>query len=687
MHKNDSTPRVSPFQRMKYFTSFSRLKSYSKKRLILFSTLLVVLLPICGIVFYSGVEEYKDHELLAISHREATASLAASLVKEKLDRVVDLGVSFSGRTIFRQSIEKGEWEHAVSSIEEVTKKYPYISFITLYDPAGVLKATTSGDPSVVGKSFAYRDYYQGVSKHWEPYVSEVFKKISEPQYNIVSVSIPIWSDKQEVLGILGLNINLGIFNEWVESIDVGNEGFVYVVDQKGHLAAHPYMSAASDVVDYSAAPAVQKIARGEQGVEVLIDPMGHEDQLTAYAPVDLYGWGVVATQPVSVAFFERDREVARFTVIWVLIMLATGLSLFRILRDRAIIKAQRDREGVLMESIGDGVVAIDRNWRITMWNKAAHDITGWTKQEAIGKPLQTILKFIRERDRAEDTSFIEGAMVIGRRFSIIESTLIQTKDGREIYAGDSAAPIFGEQGVVDGAIVVFRDITKEREENRMRSDFAYAAHQLRTPVTEALWNLDMAMEEEDARKIKESLPVVHNALESIQKLSENLVVLSEIDRGDIIVSKTSIGIADILAEVQQKIKATAQKFGVEVLIDAHTVSVTVNTNKKMLKRVLSEVIENAVAYSPRGSKVNIIATVSDQEVVVEVADSGKGIPQEQQGIIFTKFFRGSNKGSESVGSGLGLFIAKEYMKLLGGKIWFTSEEGKGSTFYTSVPVV
>lgn len=115
----------------------------------------------------------------------------------------------------------------------------------------------------------------------------------------------------------------------------------------------------------------------------------------------------------------------------------------------------------------------------------------------------------------------------------------------------------------------------------------------------------------------------------------------------------------------------------------------VNTDKKLLCKALFEIVENAVAYSRPGSKVEVTASLQDQEkkLLVEVSDTGVGIPEEEQPIIFTKFFRGSNRGKEVVGDGLGLYLAKAYVILLGGKIWFESVEGKGTTFFISLPIV
>lgn len=658
------------------------------KRLPLFLILTLFLLPIFGGALYVIVDEFKDHESMAISSREMSVHMVASLVKEKLARAVDVGVSLAGGTLCRQSAENERWEDALKSVKNAKENFTYIDDITLFDAKGILKATTITDRSVIGKDFSYRDYYQGVSKKWEPYVSEVFKRMAEPKYSVVVVAVPIKSDTQKILGVLLLSLRADSFNECVSGAACGSLGSIYIVDQKGHLVVHPRISPENDIINYSLAPAVQKILKGESGVEVLSDPMESEKQLIAYAPVLAYGWGVAVLQSEGVAFSSRNQDAINFSIVFALGIFIIGFSLYRILRDRIVMKAQRDREAILLESIGDGVVAIDRKWNITLWNKAASTITGWSKEEALGKSFCTVVKFIRERDRAEDVAFIEDAMVRGRSVTMADNTILVKKDGSEISVGDSAAPIFGSDGNPEGVVIVFRDVSSVREKSRLRSDFAYSAHQLRTPITEALWNLEIAIDEQDPDKRKDDLRVVHQSLFNIKKLSEDIVTVSELDQGSVAVRSSPVKLVDVLTEMHSKLEAKARTRDIVISVAPVSPLMAVTTDKKLLCKALFEIVENAVAYSRPGSKVEVTASLQDQEnkLLVEVSDTGVGIPEEEQPIIFTKFFRGSNRGKEVVGDGLGLYLAKAYITLLGGKIWFKSEEGKGTTFFISLPI-
>lgn len=657
-----------------------------KKQLPFFVILSLIILPLILGAVYLVVHEYNHQTTVALERRESVANLAALLIHEKFDGVIDVGLTLASHVGFYQYIEKGNWGDAIKQIEGVLQMDPILDNVILLDKDGILKATMTPAPEMLGKSFAYRDYYQGVSKEWKPYVSAAFKRAVEPKYNVVAVAIPIKLHDQKVIGILLLTIKLDTVLNWTHELNVDSTGFAYVVDKKGQLVSHPHMNPDADLTDYSSVVTVQKLLRGEHGVEVLFNSIDNEERVTAYTPVKDYWFGVAVVQPTRTAFAERTSQIVEITIILVLVILITGIFSYRVLKDRDLMKAQRDRERVMLDSIGDGIVAIDRDWQITLWNKAASAITGWGEEEALGKPFRSIVRFIRSRDRKEDVAFIEDAIVMKRTSFMEDGVLLIRKDGSEILVGDSAAPIINNGETTNGAIVVFRDASKENESTHLRSDFMYASHQLRTPVTEALWNLETAMDEQDPDKKKEDMRIAHQSILSIKNLSEDLVAVSEIDQNNIVVKSEPVKFIDVLTEAQSKVEALAKVRNVTISIAPVSPLMAISTDKKLLIRALFEIIENAITYGPHDATVQVATTLKEKELLIEVIDNGFGIPEEDQVTLFTKFFRGSNRGKENAGDGLGLYIAKAYVALLGGKIWFESEEGKGTTFFVSLPI-
>src|SRR3989339_4010 len=661
----------------------SSLRTQTKQWPVLVVIMLATL-PIIIAMVYVIKGQLSRHEMEAFMQKDMAAFMAADVLREKFDHIVDVGSVLAERDFFQGLVKSGQWNDALVSTERITRGFPYISLVSLFDTEGTLQADSSGDMSLVGKNFSYRDYYQGVSKNWEPYVSDVFKKTGTPAYTMVSIAVPIHQDSK-ILGVLVLSVHVELLAEWIKGIDAGPEGFAYLVDRKGNLLAHQHLFV-NDVMSYALVPVVQKVLKGERGAEIFFDPVEKSNQVVGYVPVAKYGFGAVAVPPAHAAFAGRNREITETVFVWGIIILGVFAFTLVILRSRKVFRQQHDWDETLLDSIGDGVVAIDQDRNITLWNRAAAVITGWTAAEAIGKPYREVLKFMRERDRIENSAFVEEALGLSKVISLVEKTLLVRKDGTEVPTGNSAAAIRNNQDKVVGGIIIFRDISEERESAHLRSDFMYATHQLRTPVTEAIWNLETAMVAQTLETRQEYMGIAHNALLSIRELSEELVEVSEIDQGAIAVKTSDVKLADIFTEIEHILEFKMKAHKVTLAIDHSSAPVTIKVNPKMLKKVLIEVLENAVIYSRENTEAKVVVVTQENNLLIEVTDTGVGITEEEQPIIFTKFFRGSNRPPESAGAGLGLFIAKEYVKLLGGKIWFTSEQGKGTTFYISVPI-
>lgn len=353
-------------------------------------------------------------------------------------------------------------------------------------------------------------------------------------------------------------------------------------------------------------------------------------------------------------------------------------------RTRQLKEANRKNE-LLLQSIGDGVIAIDKNWNIIQWNPAASRITGWSEEEAVGRPFRDIVKFLREHDRSENVLFISDAMLSKKVRFMEDHTVVVRKDGSELPVGDSAAPIIADDGDVRGAIITFRDMSREREAQLVRSNYAYAHHQLRTPVTVAAWSIQAALDEKDPAAARMAVANAAKAMQSVSKLTEGLVEVSGLENGMLIPKMAEVNVASLIDEVVSSLLAKAGERRVRLVVEPVPPSVTVAADKKLLGRALQEVISNAIEYGDAESEAHVRVKATTEGILFEIANQGMGIPQPQLGMVFTKFFRGVNVPAESTGAGLGLYIAKEYLKLCKGKIWFESREKEGATFYVSLP--
>ncbi len=316
-------------------------RAYRRIRLIV---VLSLTLPVILFALLSYLRADRDLTNLTLSRRESVAYLGASMLAEKFDRVVDIGTSLATRVQFRRLIANGRWSEAIDILESVPKDFPFIDRIFLADPDGTLTADIPALPGVRGKNFAFRDWYQGVSRRWEPYVSDVYKRAAPPQYNVVAIAIPIRSETETIIGIVVLQVRLETLTEWTKHIGLGPTGFLYVVDRKGNLAVHPKFSPEGDLVDFSRVPTVQRVLRGERGVEILFNPVENEKRLSAYAPVPRHGWGLVALERTETAFELRNKGLTFLLVVFTMMFLLSCFLSYVIIR--AFAERRRSEEEI-----------------------------------------------------------------------------------------------------------------------------------------------------------------------------------------------------------------------------------------------------------------------------------------------------------------------------------------------------
>ena len=274
---------------------------------------------------FVAVDSYRsiDRELTAAatSRRSSLSYLAATTLTEKLDRMVDVGVSLATRLRFRDLVAQGNWTEAVKIMAGVPKDFPAIDRIFLSDPPGILMADVPEVLDMHGRDFSYRDWYKGVTANWKPYVSIVYKRAAPPQINIIAIAVPIKSQAGENVGILVLQVKAESFFAWLGDVDFGPGGHLYVVDRAGTVAFHPAVPPEGEPVSFADFPLVQRVLKGERGQEIAKDPVSRVDNLVAFEPMQKYGWGVVAEQPLEEAFAIRNAQLRRVLITYGLIAL------------------------------------------------------------------------------------------------------------------------------------------------------------------------------------------------------------------------------------------------------------------------------------------------------------------------------------------------------------------------------
>jgi PAS domain S-box-containing protein len=360
-------------------------------------------------------------------------------------------------------------------------------------------------------------------------------------------------------------------------------------------------------------------------------------------------------------------------------------------KDKAAL--EKEKVSTILHNIGDGVFVVDKSRNIIVFNSQAEKISGFKSIEVIGKPYNTILKFVDEKDETKiNDDFIEDVINTGKSHKMPQNTSLIQKDGKKIPVADSAVPLKSGSGKIIGCIVVFRDITLEREVDRAKNEFvSLASHQLKTPMLGMQWVIERFSKTETkmSKKSKEYLNDLHISTVKLSGLVDSLLNVSRIESsGGISVIPEKINLIKFIEEYIEELGPLLAKKSIQLNFKDRPAKLEMITDPKVLRNIIQSLVSNAIEYTPDKGTIDIIVESGDGSyIILKVKDTGIGIPKDGQAKIFEKFHRAENaKKVKATGTGLGLYIAKTSTEVLGGEIGFESEEGKGTTFNVKLPL-
>ena len=340
------------------------------------------------------------------------------------------------------------------------------------------------------------------------------------------------------------------------------------------------------------------------------------------------------------------------------------------------VSLEKERSVAILANIADGIVAVDRDGEVVLWNAAAEEITGVPQEEAIGRTTVQVLQ--RQLEAGEDEARSGQRLV-----SIL-------RGGEEVWLSLSEAVMRDPLGGVAGRIFAFRDISADRMVEHVKSDFVAAvSHELRTPLTSiygfaaTLLRQDIPFGEEERRTF---LGYIASESERLTEIVDELLNVARLDAGDLQVELGRIDVGSVVSEVVGTVEESDVLDGHRFEIDLPDEPLAAEADRDKVRQVFSILVENALRYSPQGGKVTVGARRNDDRVEVRVVDEGMGIPAAERERIFRKFYRAESAARDgAAGTGLGLFIAKELVNAMGGRIWVDSTEGQGSSFAFELP--
>ena len=357
----------------------------------------------------------------------------------------------------------------------------------------------------------------------------------------------------------------------------------------------------------------------------------------------------------------------------------------RISLELQVIEAKKFKLAV--DSASDHIIITDATGLILYANKAVEKITGYSFAEVVGKQTDQLWGSHRTKDLQAK---IKVAISSGETFKGEANNT--RKDGTPYITQLSVSSVTDEKGEILFLVEIERDITKEKEVDQMKSEFiSLTSHQLRTPLTGIRWFTEILLHNQEKNLSAEQLGFIQQISDSNQrmiKLVNDILDISHIETGrKFEIKKEMMSMNDVIKEILTENISLIKSKNLQIENKIPD-SLKVWADVMHTKQVWQNLISNATKYTPENKKITIYVETSKKttENIFAIKDEGIGIPEQQKGRLFEKFFRADNAATQDPnGTGLGLYIARELVRAQGGEMWLETKENKGTTFYFSLP--
>jgi signal transduction histidine kinase len=339
-----------------------------------------------------------------------------------------------------------------------------------------------------------------------------------------------------------------------------------------------------------------------------------------------------------------------------------------------------ERHARVLEHVDRGVFLVDDEGLVQHWNPAAGAITGLTSAEMVGRPAAEAIP-----GWAELGPIVPVATVPGPGGGPV-TTLPLELEGKELWLSISGVRFR------DGVVYAFRNVTEDRALEELRGEMiGTISHELRTPLA-AIYGSAQTLRREDLDLDDETrgglLGIIATECERLTRIAGDILLANTLDSGRLRLERRQVELGALASEVVHQMRSCfTDREDIAIGISGEELRAPVFADADRLRQVLINLIENAVKYSPNGGRVEVEIKPLASSVRVAIRDEGIGIPQTEQQRVFGKFYRVDPHLSRGVGgTGLGLYICRELVRRMQGRVWLDSREGEGSTFFVDLPL-
>jgi len=344
---------------------------------------------------------------------------------------------------------------------------------------------------------------------------------------------------------------------------------------------------------------------------------------------------------------------------------------------------ERQMYEAITASIAEALIVINNDGQIILFNKEAEKITGHTSEKIEFRYYKKLITFYNEDGKKYPKDLISDSLKTGKRIKATSKDRIYMKNsnGELFPVAISISPISDSETFIKGVAVTIADLSAEIELQKMKDEFVYVvAHELGNPIFALDGYLSIVENKKFDKETKEMIKDAKRINSDLSSLVNDLLEVARNETGRLTFEISKFDINQVICEVIENSVFKARKKNISIDYKS-TKTPDVLGNEKKIKEVMTNLIDNAIKYTPNKGKVNIRTKKINNYLEVSVADNGIGLTKEEQKHLFEKFYRAKNKNTESItGTGLGLFIAKQIVEKCGGSISAESTAGKGSIF-------
>jgi two-component system phosphate regulon sensor histidine kinase PhoR len=362
-----------------------------------------------------------------------------------------------------------------------------------------------------------------------------------------------------------------------------------------------------------------------------------------------------------------------------------------VLDEAARSEHQHSPRRAIFTASSEAILSIGEDFTIQEANPAFARMTGWAESVSVGRPCYEVIRCRDERklQLCNTPQCPLHAAFAAEGGSITRDLSWQTHLGR--LHDVSASFTAHRQGADLRSIVVARDVATLHAADRMRANFiSMVSHELRTPLNSINGFLEIVLEGQVGslnERQREFLGYAYLSTQQLTTLVEDILLISKADSGQFILRTAEMDPNTVLTQAIQAVQPAADKAEVTIVAELPTALPLVQADDLRIQQVLTNLLGNAIKFSPAGGAVTVAVAVADDEARFSVVDTGKGVSPEDQARIFERFYQSETATRHhSGGYGLGLAIAKLIVEQHGGRIWVESQAGQGATFSFTIPL-